>query len=106
MQVKAIVPKTKLNPKGIQPAIDQALGGFAKEVIGEMQRYPPEREWKTRPPSSGPRAGGRRTGELKHGWQAEFSSTSVHVYNDSPHAAYVQGKKQTRSAKERGWKAL
>lgn len=91
------------------------LRDTAFEFQREMQDYPAFQPWKSRPPRSGPRKDGRRTGMYGRGWTKppRFSVNSVTVVNDVTYAGWVGGKKsrssrpyQARHMAARGWKSI
>lgn len=107
MPIKAIRPNGfKLPEKQILMAELDRLG---KEVTGETKQYPPWRPWKN-PPKSGPRAGGRRTGDLGRKWESGVKPSGQYIIlkieNPVSYAKWVQGKKQTKVMKARGWRTL
>lgn len=73
--------------------------GFARDVINDLANYPPAQPWTSRPPRTGPRAGGRRTGTLGRNWRLPSSLRTVRrgterrveVVNLTEYAVYVQG---------------
>jgi len=117
LDLKAILPKKSLVPPGseVQRGIDRWLRDFANATVAEMQDYPPAQPWKSRPPRRGPRAGGRRTGNLGRMWGTSISYTrnSVTIVNRTRYAAYVQGPRdrrkgvpQARAMRKRGWQSV
>jgi len=70
VSVKAILPKRELGTKALEREFQVYLKEFAKEIRNEMSEYPEARPWTSRTPKSGPRAGGRRTGQYKAGWSS------------------------------------
>lgn len=95
-------------------AVDNALADFAGAMVEDMARYPPARPWKSRPPKTGPRRGGRRTGKLGRRWRITHRGRGrVRVVNDVGYAVYVQGprpgqpgRRQVAVMTRRGWQAL
>lgn len=106
MQYQAIIPKRYTDAAAAQKKVDELLKRFAVEAQRELQTYPAWRPWKN-PPTSGPRAGGKRTGDLGRGWEhyTLVSGHSVTLENRVSYSPYVQGPKgtQARALAERGW---
>lgn len=112
MKLTAIIPKrSPVDPKRSQDKIDDLLKAFIVEAQREMSEYPPWRPWKN-PPTSGPHAGGRRTGDYGRGWQGsaitkqtQFEAT---IANPVRYAIYVGGKKgeQAGALAARGWQSV
>lgn len=93
--------------------IQRALNAFADTLLNKMASYPPAQPWKSRPPSKGPRAGGRRTGTLGRGWQRKVGTGFAEVFNEVSYAVYVEGprpgkqrRRQTAEMRRRGWPAI
>lgn len=104
---KAILPKRMPSPSTneLENGLNRHLRDFATKFQSEVQEYPTWKPWKSKPPTSGPRRGGRRTGAYGKGWvgSPRFTKNSVTITNSVPYAIYVAGTKQTRVMKERGW---
>lgn len=118
--MKAITPKRLIiAPPGTQLAESQRfLRDFAFEFTHAMQEYPPWMPWK-RPPTSGPRKGGRRTGNYGRQWFQTFSSGGNRSWvtvlnhveeNGRQYGIYVggpkrgvRGRRQAKAMAARGW---
>lgn len=106
LKYTAIVPKKYTDAARAKGNLDNFLRTIAVEAQKELQTYPAWRPWKN-PPTSGPHAGGKRTGTLGRGWgsyQLE-SGRSVQLLNHTEYAPYVQGtsREQARALAARGW---
>jgi len=108
--LKAIVPKRFKQPDLNTPRL--ALLSFGRDVQSNMQTYPPWMPWKSRPPKTGLRAGGKRTGDLGRAWSLRWDSPySLTVGNPTEYAGYVQGyrghggmgQRQVSALARRGW---
>lgn len=118
VELRAILPRRAAVPPAqqIRRGIDRFLRDFAFGVVREMQEYPPARPWKHRPPSSGPRKGGRRTGFYGREWGVgvRFGANRVEVVNRAVYAVYVggpvpgrgPGRRQAHALRARGWKSV
>lgn len=113
VRVVAILPKRRIDPRAAEAELQRYLRGFAREVEDKMSEYPPARPWRSRPPRTGPRAGGRRTGQYGSGWQgaARLSRSSVTIVNRVPYASAVGGSRrqvpgQARVLAARGWRSI
>lgn len=114
---EAILPKKYHNAALAKKALDQFLLNFKGEAQRELQQYPTWQPWKN-PPKKGPRAGGKRTGNLGRGWNTYHlvSGQSITMLNPTTYAGYVQGsgpkqpyvkgKSQTAVLRARGWPAV
>ncbi len=82
---------------------------FMTQVQADLKQYPPARPWK-HPPKSGPRKGGRRTGDLGRGWglnrQDSGNTVTITLANPVSYATYVQGPRQARAMHIRGWEKV
>lgn len=116
IRIQAIIPRgaTPLDPTRVQRGVDRFLRDFSFRVVREMQDYPSARPWK-RPPTTGPRRGGRRTGAYGRGWgtSVQFTGNSVTIMNSVQYAVYVggprrgnRGQRQAAFMRERGWKSV
>lgn len=117
LRLQAIVPKRAPISDGIRALLTQALGpiGFQGAVIDDLSDYPEARPWKSRPPTSGPRRGGRRTGTLGRNWRPRGPRLTAQglvteARNDTDYAIHVQGppkgrkgRRQTKVMRDRGW---
>ena len=104
-------PPVTVNAQAIRTGLER----FAADMVKEMQGYPGWMPWKSRPPKTGPRAGGKRTGILGKGWiYSDLRPTQVLVTNPVPYAGYVQGyrgrgtkgEKQTKAMAARSWQNI
>lgn len=102
----AIVPKGPIVNPNAPRDINQALKNWAERVKEEVAIYPPWTPWKSRPPKTGPRAGGRTTGALGRAWRIESSFGCIKVVNDIDYSPYVVGVNQVSWQRERGWPRL
>lgn len=107
ISTQAILPKSYTSAAKAKASLDKLLLTFATEASRELQTYPTAQPWKNPPPTSGPRAGGRRTGQLGRNWGGHVlvSGQSITIENKTPYAVYVQGTKeqQARALAARGW---
>jgi hypothetical protein len=106
----AIVPTRMVGDAMMRRAkLDGLMKDIAIEAQKQLQEYPPWSPWK-RPPKTGLRAGGKRTGTLGSGWGSYqlVSGRSVTLENKTEYAQYVQGRRgmQTRAMEARGWKRV
>lgn len=105
---RAILPPRKSNfyaSRG-KEALDNLLRSFASSAEKQLRTYPTAQPWKSRPPTKGLRAGGRRTGAYGKGWVGNSelkSGESITLTNPVKYATYVGGPKQTGNMKNRGW---
>lgn len=117
MKFTAILPKKQpITEAQAKKHVSLWLRNCAFEFQREMQEYPQWQPWTSRPPRTGPRAGGRRTGTYGRGWigSPRFTADSVTVTNDVRYAGYVGGPThlsgrdggQTAVMKARGWKSI
>lgn len=106
----AIIP---VKPRGwSDPAkaiVAAELDRLGRLVTTTAASYPPWRPWKSRPPRTGPRAGGRRTGALGKSISYRVStgpgSITLQVGSRGVrYATYVKGRRQTRVMAERAWR--
>lgn len=114
-RIEAIVPDGEvIATQNIEKLLDQAIGvrGFSGEMVRVMANYPPARPWRSRPPRTGPRAGGRRTGNLGRGWRM-LRRGQLHwvTFNLVEYVGFVQGfrrgrPRQTRVMQQRGWQQV
>lgn len=86
---------------------------FTGELVNVMAKYPPAQPWKRRPPKTGPRAGGRRTGNLGRNWRGKWAPNYGEVSNPVAYAGHVQGyrsgpkgDRQTANMRSRGWQRV
>jgi hypothetical protein len=111
-----------INPNPKEPIADPtalleiALGqaGFAGRSLRDLANYPPAQPWKSRPPTRGPRRGGRRTGNLGRNWRL-FNNLKRERWewgtrNATRYAIYVEGpvpgkprQRQVPNMRQRGW---
>lgn len=110
ISVKAILPKKVWQANAGETHINLALRDFAFEFQRVMATYPPAKPWKNPPPKTGPRRGGRRTGNYGRGWTSppKFSRDRVVMENNVSYSAWVGGSKKTnpgqaRALAARGW---
>lgn len=90
------------------------LDRLGRQVEADMKQYPAWTPWKSRPPKTGRRAGGRRTGDLGRSWGYKVTTgraVELRVESDTgklerPYNRYVQGKKQTKVMRGRGWRKV
>lgn len=115
MRVVAIRPRGEIiATQNLQKLIDAELGlrGFAGEMIRVMADYPAFIPWTSTPPKSGPRRGGRRTGNLGRGWRMRRTAALAYeVTNRVPYVGFVQGfrrgrPRQTAVARSRNWQQI
>lgn len=110
MHVVAVLPKKPgADPLKEQLRIKAALTEFAFEAQRDMQKYPAWQPWTSRPPSSGPRKGGRRTGTYGRTWRVSWRGKyTVEIGNNTAYARFVGGPKgtQTRVMAGRGWPSI
>lgn len=121
LSIRPVRPrKPPIATGNIAALVEQQLGenGFAGAVLRDLTNYPPAQPWRSRPPKTGPRAGGRRTGTLGRNWKLgpfvrSGSSMSIQVFNDVPYAVFVEGPsrgakgaRQTAEMKRRGWPSI
>lgn len=103
---EAILPKSYTSATKGKAALNKLLTTFAAEAQEELKTYPAWRPWKN-PPRTGPRAGGKRTGQLGRAWNGYtlVPSRSITLENKTPYAQYVQGPKgeQAKALAARGW---
>lgn len=110
----AVLPKRYTTAARGQAALDRVLVAFQVEVQKRMQAYPAAQPWKNPPPTTGLRAGGRRTGTYGRNWASGVvtkAKDSVLVENRTPYAAWVGGSKkrypgQARALARRGWTSV
>jgi hypothetical protein len=102
-----------LNAVMAQAKINVELVSFGGEMVRTMADYPEARPWKSRPPRTGPRAGGRRTGQLGRNWKTRHGPSFIEVFNDVGYPGYVEGyakgakgQRQTRVMRARGWQRI
>lgn len=99
-----IAPKV-LGSKKFQERADALLVEIGTKTLNDLQKYPPALPWKSPPPKTGLRKGGKRTGTLGRNWSMHKSvSGSVEVSNETPYADWVQGEHQTHVMAQRNWK--
>ena len=112
---EAILPRRPIAPPPSQQraGVDRFIRDAAAFTVNQLQDYPPARPWKNRPPKSGPRAGGRRTGAYGRGWPVglRVQRDRFVVYNTVAYAAWVGGSRRTypgqaRAMQARGWKSV
>lgn len=117
LRLQAVVPKRAPIASGIHVLLQQALGpvGFQGAVISDLSDYPAARPWKSRPPRTGPRAGGRRTGTLGRNWRPRGPRLTARglvaeAANDTEYGIHVEGpprgparRRQTKVMRDRGW---
>lgn len=113
IRIRALTPKRQITAAGIQREFNRYLRNFRDEFIEEMEEYPPEQPWRSRTPTSGPRAGGRRTGAYGRGWRenVRFTPQSVIIINPVRYAIVVGGSRsgspgQAHVLADRGWKSI
>lgn len=112
---KPIVPKKKLHlfdPEKVK----KGLRNYALKVQGEMQDYPEFVPWKSTPPKTGPRAGGKRTGAYGQRWSVQIALGGFKAIasNALYYAGFVGGYKgrgnraerQTKVMAKRGWPSI
>lgn len=110
------MPIEPIKPKGFElperELLRAELDRLGRQVVADTKAYPPWRPWSSRPPASGPRRGGRRTGALGKSWEynvGALGSGSIALRVQSKgvkYARYVQGRNQTRVMRGRGWKTV
>jgi hypothetical protein len=104
MGIDAIRPKGFVLPDKRKIVAELERHGAIMER--EAKQYPAWRPWKN-PPKTGPRAGGRRTGQLGRGWSRTVSSiggsVTMTIKNPVSYAPYVQGSRQARALAARSW---
>lgn len=127
LRIEAIVAKRQPIATGnLIALLQQEVGalGFAGEMVRRMSDYPPARPWRSRPPTKGPRKGGRRTGAYGRGWRigAERDLTQTggggfritgSARNRVHYAVFVGGprpgayrRRQTDVMRSRGWPSI
>ena len=114
---EAIVPKQFHSAALAKKALDRFLLNFKGEAQRELQQYPAWQPWKN-PPKKGPRAGGKRTGNLGRNWNTyqlvsgqsltmtNPVSYAPYVQGTGPKQPYVRGKSQAKALRARGWPAI
>lgn len=114
MRLEPIIPRHTTSSKVAALGLRAVLEAFAFEAQRELKTYPPARPWK-RPPTSGIRKGGRRTGTLGKNWRlGRRGLDSIEVVNNTPYGSYVQGPTgksgkaggQTAVMADRGWPSV
>lgn len=110
-----VQPKDQRRYLRASESYNAILTEFGALALNYLKTYPPWMPWTSRPPKTGPRAGGKRTGTLGRNWTSSFVRTakgsgtvgslimSVQVANKTSYASYVQGTTQTRVMAARGW---
>lgn len=116
LRLVKIIPKSlPLDPVWAQAQLDDALTTFAGAMVRDMASYPAAQPWTSRPPRTGPRAGGRRTGALGRNWRITNHARGrlIEVANPIEYAPYVQGppnavkgQRQTAVMASRGWQTI
>jgi hypothetical protein len=115
ISVVAIHPKNEIiATSNLQKLLEAELSlkGFSGAMIREMASYPAAMPWKNPPPKKGPRAGGRRTGDLGTGWRMERRGALHYLtVNKVPYVGFVQGfrngrPKQTAVMRGRNWQQI
>jgi hypothetical protein len=105
MGIDAIRPKGYVIPD--KRKIVAELERYGAIMEREAKQYPAWRAWTSTPPKTGPRAGGRRTGQLGRGWSRTVSSiggsVTMRIQNPVSYAPYVQGSRQARAMAARSW---
>lgn len=104
--IEAIIPSRYTSADKGKESLDTLLKTYGEKMEKKLKEYPAAQPWKGPTPKSGPRAGGRRTGNLGRSWKSTVQSgQSVTVESNVPYASYVQGSPgQTGNMKARGWK--
>lgn len=105
---KPILPSKTVSAARAQKSLDDLLLNCKEEAMRLLQTYPTWRPWSSRPPLTGPRAGGKRTGTLGRGWGSYTlrSGKQIELTNATSYAQYVQGNSKTQQARalaRRGW---
>lgn len=107
MGFTAILPKRGIKSAAAKDSLDKFLDLLGKKTVAKVQKYPAAKPWTSPPPKTGPRAGGKRTGNLGRSWTSSVSSLKdVTVTNKVSYAPYVQGDKETQQTSVmagRGW---
>ena len=106
-----LVPKGPVVDLRVPNRVDRVMRQAGGKLVALRKTYPPALPWTSRPPRTGPRAGGRRTGQLARGWRVRFGRGSFDVWNPVLYAGYVQGfstgakgKRQTSVMRNRRWR--
>ncbi len=109
-------PKRPVVDLHVPNRVDRVMRQGGGDLVRERRTYPPARPWKSRTPKSGPRKGGRRTGNLGRNWNVRFGRGFFEVWNPVAYAGYVQGyrrrvkgdkrTRQTKVMKARGWRSF
>lgn len=103
--LKVSIPNKILSSQKFQERADALLVEIGAKTLNDLKKYPPAQPWKSKPPKTGLRAGGKRTGTLGRNWSMSKSvSGSVEVMNETPYADWVQGEHQTHVMSQRNWK--
>lgn len=105
--------KSASRAKTASAAFQRSLNAFTLEFTRQVQGYPAAQPWKSPPPRTGLRAGGRRTGTYGKGWVIRNrKADSVEVVNEVKYAVWVGGRtdgsgpKQTANMARRGWVSM
>lgn len=107
LSCKAVIPDRYVSAANAKKSMDVLLLNCKEEATRLLQTYPGWQPWK-RPPLTGLRAGGKRTGTLGRGWGTHTlkSGKSIEMTNPTKYAKYVQGNSKTEQARalgRRGW---
>ncbi|KKM93546.1 hypothetical protein LCGC14_1207370, partial [marine sediment metagenome] len=86
-----LVPKKPVVDLKVPNRVNAVMRQGGGDLVRLRKTYPPALPWTSRPPRTGPRAGGQRTGQLARGWQVKFGRGSFEVWNLVAYAGYVQG---------------
>ena len=116
IRLNKIIPKSlPLDPEWATRMLDGELTTYAGNMVRGMALYPPALPWTSRPPRTGPRAGGRRTGGLGRNWRISQHRRAalIEVANPTDYAGFVQGPprgrkgyRQTAVMAARGWQTI
>jgi len=115
LKLQAITPKKPIVPIPRNELL-VGLRKYGADVIHDVATYPPIMPWKSRMPTKGPRAGGKRTGSYKKHWSLENipGQLGIEVSNRIPYAGFVggykgkgmKGERQTKVMAARGWPSI
>lgn len=100
--------------------VQRQLRAFGTGVVATMQTYPSAKPWKNRPPRTGPRRGGRRTGSYGRSWGMKSLKDRVEIASGLvsrplKYSGYVggwltvnarKGQRQSRVMKQRDWPSI
>lgn len=105
IRIIPIVPKRPIINAQIPTQVSNEIRRMGQSASAKLRKYPPAKPWTSRPPATGPRAGGRRTGALGRSWELRFFTGGFEVVTKIPYGSFVQGPRgqQTGVMAARGW---